>query len=114
MPNTKVLLSILIVLVGSMDCLTTVIGVQYFGAAESNPFMAIMVSTNIGSFLTVKIAATILIALTYVLANRALMGTSNKTSKLFKYSCRTVELAYAGIIAFLAMTVTNNLLILLA
>lgn len=114
MPNTKVLLSILIVLVGSMDCLTTVIGVQYFGAAESNPFIAIMVSTNIGAFLTVKIAATVLIALTYVLANRALMGTSNKASKLFKYSCRTVEFAYAGIIVFLALTVTNNLLILLA
>jgi hypothetical protein len=113
MPNTKVLLSILIVLVGLMDCLTTVLGVQYFGAAESNPFMATMVSANIGAFLTVKIAATMLIALTYVLANRALLGTSNKASKLFKYSCRTVELAYGGIIVFLAVTVTNNLLILL-
>jgi membrane protein DedA with SNARE-associated domain len=114
MLNTKTFPCILIVLMGSMDCLTTVIGVLYSGAAELNPFMAGIVSTNIGAFLVVKIAATILIAFTYILANRTLMKTPNKTSRFFKYSYKMVKIAYAGIIVFLVVVVANNLLILLA
>jgi hypothetical protein len=113
MLNAKTL-STLIIFMGAMDCLTTALGVRYFGTSESNPLMAAIISTNIGVFLTVKITATLLMALTYVLASRALMGTSNKTSNFFKYSCRMIELAYAGIIAFLSVVVTNNLLILIA
>ena len=57
---------------GSIDCLTTVIGVLYFGAAEMNPLMADIVSTNIFAFLALKISATFLIGFTYILAKRSL------------------------------------------
>ena len=72
MLKTEVILSFLLILMGSIDCLTTVVGVLYSGATELNPFMAGIVSTNIGAFLAVKIAATLLIAFTYFLANRTL------------------------------------------
>ncbi len=108
------LTSFLLVLMGSIDCLTTVIGVLYFGAVELNPFMAGIVSTNIGAFLVVKLAATILIAFTYILANKTLMKTQNKSTKSFKYSCKFLKVAYAGILAFLVIVVANNLIILLA
>ncbi|MGD0645708.1 MAG: DUF5658 family protein [Candidatus Bathyarchaeia archaeon] len=113
MLKTEVFLSFLLILMGSIDCLTTVIGVLYSGAAELNPFMAGIVSTNIGVFLLMKIAATILIAFTYILANRTLMKTQNKTSRSFKYSYKLLKVAYSGIIVFLVIVVANNLLILM-
>jgi hypothetical protein len=114
MLKTEVFPSFLIIFMGSIDCLTTVIGVLYFGAAELNPFMAGIVSTSIGAFLVVKLAATILIAFTYILANKTLMKTQNKSTKSFKYSCKFLKVAYAGILAFLVIVVANNLIILLA
>jgi uncharacterized membrane protein len=106
--------SFLIILLGSIDCLTTVIGVLYFGAVELNPFLVGIVSTNIQAFLIIKIAATVLIASTYILASKTLMKTQNKTTKSFKYSYKFMKVAYTGIIAFLVIVVANNLIILLA
>ena len=114
MLKTEVIPSFLLILMGSIDCLTTVIGVLYSGANELNPFMAGIVSTNIGAFLVVKIAATLLIAFTYILANRTLIKTQNKSSKSFKYSYKLLKVAYAGIMVFMVIVVANNLLILLA
>lgn len=114
MLKTEVFPSFLLIFMGSIDCLTTVIGVLYFGAVELNPFMAGIVSTNIGAFLVVKLAATILIAFTYILANKTLMKTQNKSTKSFKYSCKFLKVAYAGILVFLVIVVANNLIILLA
>ena len=76
--------------------------------------MAGIVSTNIGAFLVVKIAATVLIAFTYLYANKILMKSQNKTTKSFKVSCKLLKIGYAGIIAFLFIVVANNLIILLA
>jgi uncharacterized membrane protein len=114
MQKTEVMLSFFLILVGSIDCFTTVIGVLYSGAKELNPLMAGIVSTGIGAFLAVKIAATLLIAFTYFLANRTLARTQNKTCKSFKYSYKFLRLAYAGIMVFMVIVVINNLLILLA
>jgi len=113
MLKAEIIPSLLLILMGSIDCLTIVIGVLYSGAKELNPLMAGMASTNIGAFLAVKIAATLLIAFTYVLANRTLIKTPNKSSKSFKYSYKLVKLAYVGIIIFMTIVVANNLLVLL-
>jgi hypothetical protein len=114
MQKTEIITSLLLIIMGSIDCITTVIGVLYSGAAELNPLMAGIVSTNIGAFLVVKITATMLIAFTYLLANKILMKSQNKSTKSFKYSCKLLRIGYAGIIAFLFIVVANNLLILLA
>jgi len=110
----EVIPSLLLILMGSIDCLTTVVGVLYSGAKELNPFMAGIVRTNIGAFLAVKIAATVLIAFTYILANKALVRTQNKGSKSFKYSYKVLIVGYVGIMVFMIIVVANNLLILLA
>jgi hypothetical protein len=106
--------SFILILMGSIDCLTTVIGVLYFGAAELNPLMASIVSTNIAVFLALKISATILIGFTYILAKRSLNKTLNKESKSFKYSNRLINVAYTGLMVFLFIVIVNNLTILLA
>jgi len=46
--------SFMLILMGSIDCLTTVIGVLYFGAAELNPLMTGIVSTNIAAFFSTE------------------------------------------------------------
>ncbi len=106
--------SLLLIIMGSIDCFTTVIGVLYTGASELNPIMAGIVSTNIGAFLVVKLSATIFIAMAYILANKILMNTQNKNSRTFKFSYKMLKIGYIGIIGFLCIVVANNLIILLA
>jgi hypothetical protein len=106
--------SFLIMLMGSIDCLTTLMGVLYYHAAELNPFMIGIVGTNLGAFFVIKIVATMLVAFSFILANKILMETHNKSCKFFKYSCKLLKLSYAGIIGFLVLVVANNLLVLLA
>ena len=106
--------SFILILMGSIDCLTTVIGVLYFGAAELNPLMAGIISNNIVAFLALKISATFLIGFTYILAKRSLNRTLNKESKSFKYSNRLLKVTYTGLMVFLFIVIVNNLTILLA
>jgi hypothetical protein len=105
--------SFILILMGSIDCLTTVIGVLYFGASELNPLMTGIVSTNIVAFLALKISATFLIGFTYILAKRSLNRILNKESKSFKYSNRLLKIAYTGLMVFLLIVILNNLIILL-
>jgi membrane protein DedA with SNARE-associated domain len=110
--KSEVFPSFILILMGSIDCLTTVIGVLYFGAAELNPLMAGIVSTNIVAFLALKISATFLIGFTYFLAKRSLNRTLNKESKSFKYSNRLIKVVYTGLMVFLLIIIVNNLTIL--
>jgi hypothetical protein len=112
MLRTETFPSFLLIFMGSIDCLTTVVGVLYFGAVELNPFLAGIVSTNIQAFVAIKITATIFIGLTYIQANRILKAM-NRKSKTFLYSHKLVKIVYAGVILFLIIIVTNNLLILI-
>ena len=105
--------SLLVIVMGTIDCVTTIFGVLYSGAQELNPLMAGMVSTNVGAFLAVKIGATVTIALTYVFARYVLMRMPDKSGKAFNYSLKVLTIGYAGIIGFLALAVANNILILI-
>jgi len=110
---TQLIPSLLIILMGSIDCATTVIGVFYAGDRELNPLMASIISSGIGAFLMVKIGATILIALTYIFARQILMRMPDKTGKAFRYSFKLLTFAYAGLICYLLLAVANNLLVLI-
>jgi hypothetical protein len=112
--KAEIIPSFLIILLGSIDAITTVIGVLYFGAAELNPLMNGIVNTSILAFLALKITATFLIGFTYILAKRTLNKTIDKESRTFRYSNRLMKVAYLGLIVFLVIVVANNLTILLA
>jgi hypothetical protein len=105
--------SLLIIAMGMLDCATTLVGVTYAGARELNPAMAELVNFNIGAFLIVKIASTIFIALTYVLARKILLHMPNKDGKACLYSIKALTVAYAGLACFLTLSVVNNVLILI-
>ena len=112
MLKAEVIPSLLLIIMGSIDCITTVIGVLYSGAVELNPFLAGIVTTNIGAFLVVKLAATMTVAVSFVLANRSLMKAQNKSTKSFVYSSRLLKISSVGLVIFLTVVVMNNLLIL--
>ncbi len=111
--KAEVLPSFLIILLGSIDCVTTIIGVMYFGASELNPFMTGIVNSSISVFLMLKISATFLIGFTYLLAKKTLNESMDKGSKTFKYSSKLMKVTYAGLMVFLLITIINNLVVLL-
>jgi hypothetical protein len=110
----ELLPSFVLVLMGSMDCLTTVIGVIYFGAAELNPILSGVVHSSIVAFMVLKLTATLCIAGTYILAKKMLNKTADKTTKSFRFSNVFVKSAYTGLVVFLLMLVANNLAVMLA
>lgn len=112
MQKAQIIPSLLLIIMGSIDCLTTVIGIMYHGATELNPLMAGIVSTNIGAFLVIKLAATMIAASSFIIANKTLMKTQNKSTKTFVYSSKLIKIASAGLLVFLFIVVANNLIVL--
>jgi membrane protein DedA with SNARE-associated domain len=112
MLKTELLPSVLLIIMGSLDCFTTVIGITFAGAKELNPFMAGIVNSNIGAFLAIKIVATFIVAFSYIVA-RQVISTADKKTKIFQYSSKLIKIVYVGLLAFLVLVVVNNLLILL-
>jgi hypothetical protein len=104
---------LLIIAMGLADCVTTIIGVSYSGASEINPAMAGVINSSVGTFAIVKVAATMFIALTYLVARKVLIQLTNKDGKAYGYSMKGLTLAYFGLVGFLGVAVANNLLILI-
>jgi membrane protein DedA with SNARE-associated domain len=111
--RTQMLPSLFLIFMGSMDCLTTVIGSLYYGTRELNPVLAGLVSSNLPAFVTVKLTASVAVGLIFILAQKTLMRTPDKNSASFKIALQILRIAYFSIILFLAIVVTNNLLVLI-
>ncbi len=112
MLRAQVIPSIILIIMGTIDCITTVVGILFHGATELNPLMAGIVSSNIGAFMIVKLTATMIAASSFVIANKTLMNTPNKGTRTFSYSSKLIKIASVGLLVFLAIVVANNLLVL--
>jgi hypothetical protein len=110
----KFLPSYLLLVMGTMDCVTTAMGVMFFGASEMNPFLTGIVSTSIPAFLVLKMSATAFIAATYFQAKKVLNAATDKTRKSYVYSNMMLKVVYAALVLFLVIVVANNLMILAA
>ncbi len=97
---------------GSMDWLTTVIGLKYFGAIEANPFISGIAHQNLLAFTAIKLLTTAVVALIFYQADKCLLRTEDKTTKTFKWTRLTLKMAYIGATAMLIVAVINNLSIL--
>ncbi len=94
--------SLFLILLGSLDCLTTVIGTLYFGTRELNPLIAGLVYSDIPAFVALKLSITIGVGLIFILAQKTLMQTKDKDNRSFKIAFRMLRIAYFGIAIFLA------------
>ena len=110
--RAEALPSFVLILMGTIDCLTTVVGIVYFGAAEINPLLSGVVHTNIFAFMVIKLVATICIAGTYALAKWVLTLADDKTTKSFRFGKLFVKSAYVGLVIFLAVVISNNFIVL--
>jgi hypothetical protein len=99
------------VLTGTMDCLTTIIGIFFFGAVESNPLMAGFANTSLITFAIVKLSTTLVVAFLFHKANQALLAQKDKESRSFTFSKIALKGAYIVSTAFLVVAVLNNLII---
>jgi hypothetical protein len=102
-----------LIMAGSMDWLTTVVGLNYFGAVEANPFIAGIASQNLLAFTAIKLLTTAIVGLIFYQADKCLLQTEDKTTKSFKWTRLILKMAYVGAVAMLIVAVLNNLLILL-
>jgi hypothetical protein len=104
----------LLVLVGSMDWLTTIIGISWFGALESNPFLAEITQSSLPVFTLIKLGAVFLVAFLFYQAERSLNSTQDRTSRSFASVRWLLTGAYSASVILLLAAVVNNLLTVVA
>ena len=105
--------SLLLILMGSLDCLTTVIGTAYFGTYELNPIISGIVYSNIPAFVIIKLAVTFSVAFVFVRADKALLKLANSGSTSIELAQKFLRLAIAVVTIFLSIVVLNNILVLI-
>ena len=105
--------SIVLALMGSMDLLTTVVGVIYFGAVECNPLLAGLLNINFVGFIVLKVTATIVSGLFFYQAGKLLTKIPDKTAKAYILTRHLLRVAYIGIAAFMLTVLVNNFLVLI-
>lgn len=91
---------------GFIDLLTTVLGVQYFGAVEVNPLFAGVVNSNILVYSGIKLSTVALIGFLFYqgYASEKTLGTNSNLGKRFLHSGYYVSLMA------LTVVVTNNMI----
>ena len=104
--------SLILVLMGSLDCVTSVIGIAYFGAVELNPLLTNLVSTNLPVFVVLKVVTSVLVSLIFIQASKMLYSAKNKDSFGFRWTRRILIIAYIGVLSFLTVVVANNVIVL--
>ncbi len=110
--RVKAGLSLALVVAGLLDLLTTIVGIVFFGAVESNPFIAGIAGASLPAFTVVKIATTACLGLMFYKGERMLLEIQDKATRSFK--CTNVMLKGACVAAtgFLLFAVVNNLIVM--
>jgi hypothetical protein len=96
---------------GSMDWLTTIIGILYFGAVESNPFIADIARTSLPTFTAIKLSTTMFVGLMFCIAEKILLRTQDRNSRSFQCTCIILRGACIAATVFLLIAVLNNLIV---
>ena len=108
----KYVSGLLLILMGSLDCLTTVVGSLFFGARELNPVIVGLVSSNLPAFVAVKLVVTVCVGAIFVFAEKNLLANADHKSLAFKIAHNTLRASYVGIVVFLAFVVINNIVVI--
>jgi hypothetical protein len=103
--------SLSLILMGSMDWLTTIIGIAYFGAVEGNPFLADITQTSLLMFTVIKLSTTVMVGLLFYKAEKTLLGSADKSTWSFKCARIILRVAYIAATVLLLSAVLNNLIV---
>ena len=108
--QTRIASSFLI-LMGSLDWLTTIVGVIFFGAVEGNPFLAGLASANLSAFTAIKLSTAFFVGFLFYQADKMLNKMENKSSRGFVLTRYVLRGAYLASIIILLIAVLNNVLL---
>ncbi len=108
MIKKDILLFSILILVGFSDWLTTLVGIAFFGAAETNPLMLGLVNTNMILFSAVKLSAVVAAGLGFYKATGLNAGLNCMVTKRF------VDVGFCVVFLFLTCIVINNLSVILS
>ncbi len=97
---------------GSLDCLTTVVGTGFFGARELNPLIVGLVSSNLPAFVIIKLVVTICVGTIFIFAEKNLLAIANRNMLAFKIAYNMLRASYIGIVLILAYVVINNIVVI--
>ena len=95
-----------LVLVGFLDWITTIVGVAFFGASETNPLLVDLVSSNMIIFSAVKLFAVVAGGFAFF---KAVGLTKTYNQGLTK---RFLDVSFSMTFLALALVVFNNLIVL--
>lgn len=95
-----------LILMGTLDWVTTVTGTLWFGATEVNPLFAGLTQTNILLFSVIKLAAVVLTGCLFYKADK-IVEVVKSNSHLGK---RVLQSGYAISLIALTFAVTNNMI----
>jgi len=99
----------LLVLMESLDWLTTIIGITYFGAVEANPFIAGLARTNLYAFTFMKLGTAFFVGFLFYQADKTLNRASIQGSRTTKLVRFLLKATYLAALAFLLFAVLNNI-----
>ncbi len=105
MVKREILFCTTLIFIGTLDFLTTIVGIEFFGATETNFLLAGLTQTNILLFSAVKITAITLTALLFYKAETKVKIT-NQISPIAK---KFLKSGYATCLLVLSFVVLNNL-----
>ena len=105
MVKKEVLFCTTIILIGTIDWLTTVIGIVFFGATETNPLLAGLTQSNMLIFSVVKLSAVTLAGLVFYKAETK-TKISNQVSPFAK---KLLNSGYVISLFTLTAMVANNI-----
>jgi hypothetical protein len=97
----------LLVFCGLLDCVTTVVGIVWFGATEGNPLFTAITQTNLVAFSGIKLAAAVFVGVLFYKAGS--VGKIEGSS--FQAGNRFLQLAYSLSLLTMFAVVTNNVLV---
>ncbi len=101
----------LLALIGSIDWLTTIVGIVYCGAVEGNPFIAGLAQTNLLAFSALKLGTAFTVGLMFYQGEKTLSRNKDRKSRGFTRMRYILRGAYIACFTFLVAAVANNVLI---
>ena len=102
----ELLLCFALILMGAIDCVTTVTGTICFGAVEINPLFAELTKTNILLFSVIKLATVVLTGLLFYKAD-TIVKMAKGSSQSVKH---VLHSGYAISLIMFTAAVTNNII----
>ena len=97
----------MLVFCGLIDCVTTIVGILWFGATEGNPLFSALTETNLLAFSVIKLVATVFVGVLFYKAG----SVCRIEGSGFQVGSRFLQVAYSLSLLTMLTVVTNNVLV---